>query len=135
MDTLVIPEIFFNTHYDGSKYPGSNTCTGIKNGANCQYFAYELLRHYCLHVPNLRSSNLWEDTSYTLKVSEFEPLDLLLFNRDESPYGAHVGVYIGASKVLHLSREIGRPAIWDLPEFKKYEKYFHLIGGKRIIQK
>ena len=134
MKDILIPTKFFYSHYDGSKYPGSGTCNGIENGANCQYFAYELLRHFGLNLPDLRSSNLWEDRTSTKVVTEFEPLDLLLFNNVADPYGAHVGVYVGKRKVLHLCKEVGHPAIWDLSEFEKREPYAYFIGGKRVLK-
>lgn len=131
---ISIPIEFFDSKYDGSKYPGSGSCSGIKNGANCQYFAYELLKNFGYTVPDLRSSNLWEDTTYTQKVESFKPLDLLLFSKDSDPYGAHVGVYIGKNKVIHLSQEIGYPTIWDLEDFKKRDRYSVLLGGKRVMK-
>jgi len=70
MKNLSIPISFFDTYYDGSKYPGNPKCKGIKNGANCQYFAYELLRHFGFTIPDFRSSNLWEDKIYTKKVKK-----------------------------------------------------------------
>lgn len=129
---ILIPSEFFDSKYDASKYPGSGNCTGIKDGANCQYFAYEFLKHFRYIVPDLRSSDLWEDIIYTKKVESFEPLDLLLFNKDSKAYSAHVGVYIGENKVLHLSKEVGCPIVWDLEDFKKYPHYKFLIGAKRI---
>jgi murein DD-endopeptidase / murein LD-carboxypeptidase len=132
METLSIQLEFFDSKYDASKYPGSGKCDGLKNGSNCQYFAYELLRHFGYTVPDLRSSDLWEDTEYSEIVNEFEPLDILFFNTDSKSYGAHVGLYIGAGKVIHLSKEVGYPTIWSLEEFQSRDHYSCLIGGKRI---
>lgn len=132
MQTLSIPLSFFDTHYDGAKYPGSPECRGLKEGANCQYFAYELLRHFARPLPDFRSSDLWEDETFTQKVSTLEPLDLLLFNKDENAYGAHVGVYLGNDLVLHLAKEVGYPTIWSLEAFQKNERYRVLIGAKRV---
>lgn len=135
MKEISIPIKFFNSYYDGDKYPGSDNCTELENGANCQYFAYELLRHFNFIVPDLRSSNLWEDTEHTEEVSNLEPLDLLFFNKDNNSYGAHVGVYIGSNKVIHLSKEVGYPTIWDMEEFKKKNNYSCFIGAKRFLKK
>jgi cell wall-associated NlpC family hydrolase len=132
MSSLSIPIHFFDTYYDGSKFPGSSTCGGIQNGANCQYFAYELLRHFGFTVPDLRSSNLWKDKISTKKVKTLQPLDLVLFNKTKDAYGAHVGVYIGNGKVIHLSKEVGYSTVWDFEEFKKRENYKVFIGAKRV---
>ena len=132
MKEISIPLFFFNSYYDGSKYPGSLKCKGISKGANCQYFAYELLRYFGLEIPDFRSSNLWEDTITTKKVKRLLPLDIVLFNKDTESYGAHVGVYLGNDKIIHLSKEVGYPTIWDVKDFKKREKYKVFIGAKRI---
>lgn len=87
---ISIPIEFFDSKYDGTKYPGSGNYTGIKEGANCQYFAYELLKHFGIYLPDLRSSDLWEDIIYTEKVESFEPLDILFFGKSLDSYGAHV---------------------------------------------
>jgi cell wall-associated NlpC family hydrolase len=57
----------------------------------------------------------------------------MLFNKDENSYGAHVGVYVGANKVIHLSKEVGYPTVWDITEFSKRENYAHLVGIKRVL--
>ena len=81
-----IPDRFWKIPYDIAHDPHSPTLMGIENGANCQNFAYELLRHFGRHVPNLRSSNLWDDTEHTIVVEEYQPLDLLLFNRNRESW-------------------------------------------------
>ncbi|MDB5264906.1 MAG: hydrolase [Parcubacteria group bacterium] len=134
MDTLCIPAHFFNSFYDGSRYPGSGNCEGLEKGANCQYFAYELLKYFGYKVPDLRSSNLWEDETYTRRVEVLEPLDILFFNSKEESYGAHMGVYIGSDKVIHLSKEVGYPIVWDLKDFKNHPNYSVLLGAKRAKQ-
>jgi N-dimethylarginine dimethylaminohydrolase len=76
---LEVPPHFFQVRYVSSNYPG--TAKGLNKGANCQHFAYELLRHFGVTVPDFRSSELWADTVYTERVLEFELLDLLLWNK------------------------------------------------------
>lgn len=90
-----------------------------------------MLAHFGRRVPPLRSSELWVDTAVTERVLRPEPLDLLLFNRSVDPYGAHVGVCAGDDLVLHLCREVGRPAIWPLAAFAARPRYAVLIGAKR----
>jgi murein DD-endopeptidase / murein LD-carboxypeptidase len=131
---ITIPERFFCVKYNGSHYPGSQKTNGLTGGANCQVFAYELLRHFGLKVPDLRSSELWEDTIYTKKVTAFEPLDLLLWNKTGNAYGAHVGVYMGQNAVIHLSKENKTAKIWQVEEFSKHELYKVFIGAKRVLQ-
>lgn len=130
MKNISIPHSFFSVKYDGSKYPGK--FENLKDGANCQSFAYEILRYFRYSIGNLRSSDLWDDKTYTRKVKKLIPLDIALFGKEMNAYGAHVGVCLGNNKIIHLSKEIGQPIIWDINEFKKYPKYKIFIGGKRI---
>lgn len=130
---LTIPLSFFDTHYDESKYPGSSLTMTLRAGANCQYFAYEVLRHFGIRMPDFRSSDLWEDRVYTRKVKALKPLDILLFHSRPDPYGAHVGIYLGNDRVIHLSKEVGSPTVWDFQQFKDRERYRFFIGAKRAI--
>ena len=83
----------------------------------------------------LRSSDLWEDETYTQTATDPEPLDLVLFNQTKDAYGAHVGIYLDSRKILHLCRKIGTPLIWEMEDFLKLEEYRVLIGFKRPIKK
>lgn len=121
--------------YDGSRFPGAPEVNGIAQGANCQQFTYELLRHFGFSVPDLRSSDLWEDTEHTSRVESLEPFDLLLFSPDGNAFGAHVGVYLGDEKVIHLSKEAGIPEIRELAWFRNTPRYCTLLGGKRCRRK
>ena len=132
MKIISIPIEFFDSKYDGSRYPGSGNCTGLKDVANCQYFAYELLKHFDHKLPDFRSSDLWEDVIYTKQVEELLPLDIVFFNNNADSYGSHLGIYIGANKVIHLSKEVGYPTVWDLEEFKKRTEYKTFVGAKRV---
>ncbi|OAH12470.1 NlpC/P60 family protein [Streptomyces jeddahensis] len=131
-----LPASFWSVPYVGSRFPGSSAVArrpGLAAGANCQLFAYEVLRHFGLAPPDLRSSDLWSDTQATIRVAEAQPLDLLLFNATDDAYGAHVGVWAGGGQVLHLCAETGRPAVWTMTEFAERERYHVLIGIKRVI--
>jgi lipoprotein Spr len=128
MARIRIPPEFLDVTYHASKFAVAN----VSGGANCQAFAYAILRHFGRDVSDLRSSNLWEDTIETRQVSELEPLDLLLFNATENPFGGHVGVYIGDDDVIHLSKRVGKPAIWKLSTFAREPGYETLIGAKRV---
>ncbi|MEM9723689.1 MAG: NlpC/P60 family protein [Bacteroidota bacterium] len=136
MAQLDIPEFLLETPYNGTHYPGAKHTNGLKGGANCQQFAYELLRYFGKSIPNFRSSNLWEDTTYTKQVEEpFEPLDLLLWHKHLDSYGAHVGIYIGQQYVIHLAKHIGKPVIWNLEQFPLEDRYKYFIGAKRLTAK
>ncbi|MGV7213412.1 hypothetical protein [Bradyrhizobium sp. UFLA05-112] len=128
-----IPEWFWQIRYDPNHDADSATLLGIECGANCQNFAYELLRHFGRYVPNLRSSNLWDDTEYTIVVDQYQPLDLLLFNRNQTAWGAHVAVYTGNDRAVHLSRRLGHVAVWPLAHFAQRPEYQVLVGAKRAI--
>ncbi|MFE3269046.1 hydrolase [Streptomyces sp. NPDC059215] len=129
-----LPEGIWATPYVGRRFPGSRSVAGrpgLADGANCQYFAYEVLRHFGPRLPAWRSSELWDDTLLTERVGEPRPLDLALFNSGEQAWGAHVGVVVGEGGVLHLCAEVGRPVIWPLAEFARRERYRTLLGFKR----
>lgn len=131
MNNISIPVSFFNTFYDSSRHPQSGKCDGLEEGANCQYFAYEILKHFGYKIGDLRSSDLWEDKIYTKKVKALKPLDILLFNKDKESYGAHVCLYLGNDRILHLCKEVGYPTVWNFAEFEKRDKYKVFIGAKR----
>ncbi|WP_318212365.1 hydrolase [Streptomyces sp. SJL17-1] len=134
--TTVLPAEFWTVRYEGSRFPGSAAVAarpGLTGGANCQLFAYEVLRHFGLTPPDLRSSELWTDTEATVHVPVAQPLDLVLFNSTPSAYGAHVGVHVGDDAILHLCAELGRPAVWTAADFAARERYAVRLGAKRVL--
>jgi cell wall-associated NlpC family hydrolase len=132
---IKIPDIFWSVPYNGAHYPGGAGVEGLKGGANCQQFAYELLRQNGFVISNLRSSELWADTMDTVLVAgDLAPGDLLLFNRTPQSWGAHVAVYLGRDQAIHLARHIGKPTIWALSEFNA-PLYANFIGAKRPIRR
>jgi hypothetical protein len=135
---LPIPARFRAVRYDGSRYPGVGC--GLEEGANCQKFAYEFIRHHGCVIPDFRSAELWADTAYTQAISKpapegFEPLDLVLFHSTPDAWGAHVGVYLGQGLILHLSRQVGRPVIWSFKDFASRPEYAFHIGAKRVLRR
>lgn len=132
MDDLLatLPARFRAVRYDGAKIPDGDH--DLSDGANCQRYAYAVLAHFGVEVAPWRSSELWADDALTEAVTVFEPLDLLLFNGTEEPFGAHVAVYAGAGQALHLAKSVGQPALWSLTEFAERPEYRVLIGGKRV---
>ncbi|HUY27819.1 MAG TPA: hypothetical protein VMV27_10410 [Candidatus Binataceae bacterium] len=131
--SIGVPRRFLRVQYNGARHPGAPKLRGLAHGANCQHFAYELLRHDGLAVPDLRSSDLWRDKRFTRRVVRLRPLDLLLFNRTRRAWGAHVAVYLGQRRAIHLSNQVGTPAIWTLEEFAEHERYQVYLGAKRIL--
>jgi hypothetical protein len=127
-----IPKHFFSTYYDGGCYPGAQGVSGLSKGANCQQFAYELVRYFGKQVPDFRSSELWEDEFSTFRVNAFERLDLVLYNYEDYAWGAHVAVFLGEGRIIHLSKELIRPVIWRHEEFLNTPRYHYFIGAKRI---
>lgn len=108
-----LPEWVWETPYVGRRFPGSRAVAekpGLAEGANCQLFAFEVLRHWAIDVPAWRSSDLWDDTEFTERVAHARPLDLVLFNATDDAWGAHVGVVVGEGRVLHLSAEAAVPS-------------------------
>ena len=128
-----IPPYFWDIPYEAAQYPGCPVQRDIRQGANCQRFAYELLDHFGKGLPPFRSSELWEDNTFTEMVEEeWEPLDLLLWNNKADAFGAHVGVYIGRNRVIHLSKSVGFPEIKEVVSFKEIPAYRIFIGAKRV---
>ncbi len=130
---LELPDGFSTVPWVGRMVPGIAPDLGLSGGANCQRYAYAVLDHFDAHIPPLRSDELWHDTESTCVVETPAPLDLLLFSPNDDPYGAHVGVFVGDERVLHLCAEVGLPAVWNLREFAQRERYRVLIGAKRAI--
>ena len=127
---LLLPDHFWNVFYDGRRFPGASGNDGLASGANCQTFAYAVLRYFGRSIPDFRSEELWHDRTHTFVVTAWEPLDLILLNRSHEAFGAHVGVFIG-DQILHLCKSAGRPALWDLSQFAERREYGVLIGAKR----
>jgi cell wall-associated NlpC family hydrolase len=133
-----LPDAWWHVRYDGARFPGSPAVAArpdITEGANCQLFAYAVLAFFGLDVPAVRSSELWADTEATRRVTIARPLDLVLVNATGDPYGAHVGVWAGEDRILHLAAEAGRPAVWRMRDFAARRRYRTLVGVKRVVRK
>lgn len=130
-----LPAEFWDVEYVGDRYPGSPAVTarpGLDAGANCQLYAYAVLRQLGLEPPDLRSSDLWSDASATARVTVPKPLDLVLVSRSADAWGAHVGVWAADDQILHLCAEVARPAVWTMADFVARERYRVLVGFKRV---
>jgi hypothetical protein len=102
----------------------------LRHGANCQLWAYEVLDYFGFVLPDLRSDDLWHDTSATQHVDSPLPLDLVLYKGNDDPYGAHVGLWTGDA-IAHLCKEVGLPTVWDQSKFAARARYAVRIGFKR----
>lgn len=131
--TLEIPAAFWAVRYNGRQYPG--VAVGLADGANCQHFCYEILRHFGFEIGPLRSSELWADETFTHIVTDPAPLDLVLFNSTAAPFGAHVGISLDSHRILHLCQKIGTPVVWEWEEFLRHEEYRVLVGRKRPLRR
>jgi hypothetical protein len=120
--------------YDGVRHPLAGPGSIFREGANCQRFVFELLRHFGYEVGPMRSSELYADRRFTRSVRRMRALGLLMFNRNAISWGAHLALYIGDGRAIHLSKEVGKPVIWEVAEFSKHERYRTLVGVKRPIQ-
>jgi len=118
--------------YNGAAHPYASL-SRLDAGANCQRFAFALLEHFGYEMAPMRSSELWADRKYTRRVSRMRLCDILMFNREERAWGAHLAVYVGNGRAIHLSKTVGLPAIWELGEFARYPRYTVLLGIKRPI--
>lgn len=133
MNVLRVPPAFFEVSYVAKRIPGSNDQDDLSLGANCQLFAYSLLRHFGKSIPPFRSSELFEDNTYTHQVQNFEPLDLMLYHHKKEAYGAHIGLYLGAGKVIHLAKALGKPEVRQHIDFNQLERCRYFIGAKRLL--
>jgi hypothetical protein len=138
---IAVPARFLRVRYNGARHPMAGPVSGsgsiFRAGANCQRFVFELLRHFGYEVGTMRSSELWTDRCFTrriLQVRRIRPLDILMFNRERREWGAHLALYLGNGVAIHLAKEIGRPAIWEIPEFLQHARYRALVGIKRPIR-
>ncbi len=129
---IEVPSHFFAVSYNGDCYPGATGVSGLARGANCQHFAYELLRYFGKKIPDFRSSELWEDEQYTFRVASLEPLDLVLYHSEERAWGAHLGVFLGDDQIIHLSKELNHPVIWTHEHFLRTPRYRCYLGAKRV---
>jgi cell wall-associated NlpC family hydrolase len=130
---LTNPARFHHVQYNTARYPGAEGVVGLDGGANCQQFAYELIRHFGFVPPDYRSSDLWEDENHTQTVvGELDPCDLLLFNRTSAAWGVHVAVYLGNGLAIHLSQRVGVPVIWKIEDFRLRPEYACFLGAKRV---
>ena len=125
-----LPEWYWGVPYVAARTPGAVPREQLRNGANCQLWAYGVLAYFGHDIPDLRSDELWCDNSATDAVVAPDALDIVLFSGDGNPHGAHVGIWTG-SAVAHLCREVGRPVIWPLEEFGARPRYAVRIGFKR----
>lgn len=136
LDGFTVPAVFWTATYSAAHYPGAAGVRGLQGGANCQQFAYELLRANGYAIGEMRSSELWTDASDTALVTdELAPGDLLLFHFKPEAYAAHVAVYLGHSRAIHLAQRIGKPVIWTLDQFLADPLYRHFIGAKRPVRR
>ena len=132
--TLIrVPPHFEEVRYVSDRIPGVADNDDLTLGANCQLFAYCLLRQFGKNPPELRSSELWSDCVHTEEVkNEFQPLDLMLYNNTADSYGAHVGVYLGKGTIYHLSKKNGRPRYEAHTAMLTQPEYTFFIGAKRV---
>ncbi len=127
------PENIAMVPYEYSAAPAASDPPSWLDGSNCQRFAYGVLALFGIIFPPLHSSDLWEECEVTEVTLTPKPLDLILFNSTHDSYGAHVGVWMSNTEILHLCQEVGRPASWSLDDFALRPRYATVIGSKRVI--
>jgi len=129
-----VPPHLKGVRYNGDHFPGAPGVSGVEGGANCQQYAYTLLRHHGFKLPDFRSDELWLDVVHTMPVPEMAPLDLVLLNSRPESFGAHVGLCVCDDLILHLSRRIGTPVVEALDQLQARDEYRYLIGFKRVLR-
>jgi hypothetical protein len=53
-----LPDWYWDVRYAGERFPGAVPRGKLDDGANCQLWAYEVLDHFGLAVPDYRSDEL-----------------------------------------------------------------------------
>ncbi len=129
---ISVPKKFLQITYNPAAKPQSNYSKDLIDGANCQIFVYSILRFYKHEIPDLRSSQLWDDELFTHKVNEYQDFDILLYNDKDNAWGAHLALFIGNNKVIHLSKAVGKPEIIDYEKLRERKTYQYLLGAKRL---
>lgn len=104
--SIAIPAEFRDVRYDGSRFPGAPGVVGVAGGANCQHYAYALLRHHGFDLPDFRSSELWADRQHTAIVDRMAAFDLVLLHDVADSWGAHVGSAWGRTWCCTCRREM-----------------------------
>ncbi len=132
---IEVPVHLRDVRYSAGHFPGAPGVFGVEGGANCQLYAYAVLRQHGFVLPDLRSDELWRDSEHTVVADRMAPFDLVLVHDNPASWGAHVGVCVGADLVLHLSKRIGVPAIETLAELQQRDAYRCLIGYKRPLHR
>ena len=118
--------------YDVGNHPQVEGSSSPAAGANCQVYAYAVLGLFGRRVPPHRSSELWADRDFAhVSKQEAEDLDLVLFNRTADSWGAHIAIFVGGG-LLHLSQEVGSPAVWGWEDFAVRERYREVVGLIRV---
>ena len=118
--------------YRANAIPGARRPDQLEFGANCQLYAYAILALFARSVAPHRSSELWDDPALTrVALEDAEDLDLALFSPTGDAWGAHVAVVLG-NRLLHLSAEVGRPALWHWRDFAVRPRYRVLVGLIRV---
>jgi cell wall-associated NlpC family hydrolase len=56
----------------------------------------------------------------------------MLYSDAGEAWGAHVGVYLGDGKIIHLSLENGRPQVIAHAAMLQIPRYAKFVGAKRI---
>ena len=122
--------------YNGKIIPNGKEHDLLVSGANCQVFAYQLLRDHGKYVPELRSSELWADQDYSEVVTgNYQALDIAFFNKTSEAWGAHVGVFMNDREILHLAKKEGNPVVWTIQQFLMSPLYRVMLGAKRFRSK
>jgi hypothetical protein len=132
---IAIPNHLQGVRYNAEHFPGAPGVKGVVGGANCQQYAYAVLRDHGFELPDFRSSELWLDGEHTVRAERMELFDLVLIHDNPDSWGAHVGLCVGDDLVLHLSKAIGVPAIERLADMQRRDEYRYLIGFKRLLRR
>ncbi|MHB1533727.1 MAG: hydrolase [Acidimicrobiales bacterium] len=126
------PAGLWRVPYLSSAIPGAAVPPSWLDGSNCQRFAYGVLDLFELHLPALRSSQLWAEQRACSTVARPQALDLVLYSPTGDAFAAHVGVWINEEAILHLCAEDGRPTLWAAEDFAARPHYAQLVGFKRV---
>ncbi len=117
--------IRYAQRYMGTPYVlGGNS----QNGIDCSGLVSACASAQGVTLP--RRSSLQAEIGRMVTRSELQPGDILFFNdRRDSGYLSHTGIYMGGSRFIHASSNLGRVGVSSLSE-DYYSRHFAF--GRRI---
>ena len=131
---IELPDTYWEVRYVGARYPGSTAVharPGLADGANCQLFAYEVLRHFGLAPARTALERAVVGHATTPTRDGAAPLDLVLVNTTPTRGAPTSASGPATTRCSTCAPRSGRPALWNMAMFAARPSYRVLVGFKR----